>query len=163
MIRSKTGLRAEHSTSGNLLREFNRLESGETPASVRQENIRWEVLGLLGDAKDEHGKNGESPKFMSKTNQIFNLLMKYFLPTVPPSQDQSLKEMKEMVFSRNDVEGAGLDDNGGYSDPRWMTCYNATFAVLVIRTALKDYNLPIVKANGWKRFATIYCGLVMAA
>lgn len=129
----------------DYLRDFFLLESHETIESVRNMPKRHKAWTLLWTMKEEYENNGKTAKFFSRTNQLFQLILDNFLPTHPPTDNEMLVEIGQMF----------LDD----INPN--TCYNSTFATIIIRKALKDYQLPIIQAKLWKQFALEYVGLVM--
>ncbi|KKL94649.1 hypothetical protein LCGC14_1862560 [marine sediment metagenome] len=120
-----------------------------------------------------------SAKWMSKANALYALLDKYFIPTVPPTGEESVAQIQEYVFGfkidgifngRNNVQRPNrVRDpdweiaSKDFDDERWMTAWHATFAVMLLRRALKHDKLPMVCSAGWAQFAKVYCGLVMTA
>lgn len=117
-----------------------------------------------------------SAKWMSTANALYALLDKYFIPTVPPTGEEALAQIREYVFGWKVV---GQNQGGGrtwpekerdpdwevaskdFDDERWMTAWHATFAVMLLRRALKHDSMPMVRSAGWAQFAKVYCGLVM--
>ena len=152
---------------------------GETLVSVRNPAKRQEALDLLEQIKIEHETNctpfilgrpkfiplpgqpgcyrrisGNTPavltaRFNAMTNRLFQMLLDHFLPTRPPEEREMKEEISRLLRHPETVD--------------IETCYNSTFAVYIVRTALKDYELPLVSARLWKAFAGPYTGLVMAA
>lgn len=126
-----------------------------------------------------HGPGSPNAKWASKANALFALLNEYFIPTVPPKGEEAVAQIREYVFGwkidgvfngRNNVqrpnnvrdpdwEVASKD----FDDERWMTAWHATFAVMLLRRALKHDELPVIRSAGWAQFAKVYCGLVMTA
>lgn len=164
----KATMQSPHGHGGTLLTDFMVLEEGETLVSIRNPEKRQEALDLLEQIKIEfdtncsHGVgavlNGpnqrpgqpamRTARFNAMTNRLFQMLMDHFLPTRPP-EEREMKEELTRLLKHEDTINIG-------------TCYNSTFAVYIVRKALKDYKLPIVSARLWKTFAGPYCGLVMA-
>ncbi len=124
------------------------------------------------------GHSAPSAKWTSKANELYKLLKEYFIPTVPPSGEEHLEQIREYVWGlkvisiklvqgktqtrmerNSDREVAAKD----FDDERWMTSYHATFGIMMIRRALVRDKLPMTCANGWSDFAKVYAGLVMAA
>lgn len=150
---------------GHLLRGYFELEDSENPNTVRNIEKRKEAMDLLeelrvlADAECEYKAVGRwhvkpSAKFLSKTNELFVLLNKYFMPTCPPTEQDMVDELRQIIFNSDELD---------FTCPIWMESYNSGFAILIVRHALKYYKLPIIQASGWKLFATNYSGLVMAA
>ena len=171
--------------SGNhtLLRDFMVLEEGETLSSVRKPEKRKEALELLDRIKVEFEANctqyvpdplgatwrvipqpngtykkerldtgtpgKRSARFNAMTNRLFQLLLDEFLPTRPPEEREMAEDIRRLLRHEGSVN---VD-----------TCYNSTFAVWILRKALKHYQLPIIHARLWKPIALQYCALVMAA
>ncbi len=120
-----------------------------------------------------------SAKWMSTANALYALLDKYFIPTVPPTGEEAVAQIGEYVFGwkidgvfngRNNVQRPNKVHNRDwevackdFDDERWMTAWHATFAVMLLRRALKHDKLPMVRSAGWAQFAKVYCGLVMTA
>ncbi len=119
-----------------------------------------------------------SAKWMSTANALYALLDKYFIPTVPPTGEEAVAQIREYVFGWKVM---GQDQNSDYTwpvkehnpdweiaakdfdDERWMTAWHATFAVMLLRRALKHDSMPMVRSASWGQFAKVYCGLVMTA
>ena len=151
-----------------LLRVYNQLEDKEllTSTSVRRLDIRRELMKHLDEMSKVYTKEKKSAKFLSMANELFDTINEHFIPTIPPTVDEALEEIRETIFTNNSEKENPVSvdtDDSFYSDLRWLDSNNSTFAVLIVRRALKNLQLPIVQAKGWKEFAKIYCGLVMAA
>ena len=165
----------ETSLYGKNWRPVDGLENLHYNIKERKEVIKLyeELLAI------PHARPGKpSAKWTSKANTLFALLDEYFIPTVPPSGEEAIAQIREYVFgwkvvSQNqgggrtwpekerdsDWEVAAKD----FDDERWMTAWHATFAIMIIRRALKHDKMPMVCAAGWAAFAKIHCGLVMNA
>ena len=131
------------------LRDFMVLEEGETLSSVRNPQKRGEALALLDRLKAEYDRHGLSTRFNVIANKLYQLLLTHFLPTRPPEEREMVEEIGRLLRYEGTVD--------------LETCYNSTFCVHIIRKALKDYKLPMIRAKLWKPFATVYTGLVLAA
>ena len=148
----------------SLLRTYTELPEGQNPSEVRNIEKRQETIDLLERIYVEHEafkvavpvnrSIRKNAKLMSMSNQLFDLLDEHFMPTVPPAVDDMVIEIYHILRHIGKVD---LDDS------LWMECYNSGFAILIIRHALKYYELPIIQAGKWKSFAVNYTGLVMAA
>lgn len=164
----KATMQSPRGSGGTLLTDFMVLEEGETLVSVRNPGKRQEALDLLEQIKVEYDTNCTSYKsgwcisgvyrneqhqrvtarFNSMTNRLFQMLLDNFLPTRPPEEREMVEEIGRLL---KHPETINIE-----------TCYNSTFAIYIIRKALKDYELPLVMARLWKVFAGPYCALVMS-
>ncbi len=142
---------------------------------------RKEVIKLYEElVKIPHARPGKpSAKWMSKANALYDLLNEYFIPTVPPTGEDAVAQIREYVFGwkidgvfngRNNVERPNKVRDSDwevackdFDDERWMTAWHATFAVMILRRALKYDKMPMVCSAGWAKFAKVHCGLVMTA
>lgn len=149
-----------------LVPEAYELKDNETPETVRHLEKREQALRLLEECVAMYGEERrKTARFMSKMNELGDLVMEYFLPTHPPTDQEMLDEIRESIFGLSSPDGPARSIS-----PRpvielcdWRTCYNSTFAVMIARMALRDYKLPFIQARCWKRFVQVFAGLVMAA
>jgi hypothetical protein len=143
--------------TGTLLRQYNLLVAEETLESVRNMDKRIEARELLYNIAFEHRNNPKSAKVFTMVNELFRLLDDHFIPTVPPTEEEMVREIG-LFFRYN-----SKTDRAEWRNEMWRTCYNATFAVYIVREGLAKLHIPMVQASGWKPFAHNYCGLVMSA
>jgi len=145
------------SDTNTFVRQINVLVGDETIVSVRQPNRRIQALAILDEIQDEYEQNGKSAKMFTMTNELYRLLIEYFLPTIPPTEVEQVEEIRLMF------RGTSEDGTAKWHEQNWNICYNSTFAIYIIRDALKNRKLPIIQASGWRNFAHEYFALVMAA
>lgn len=165
----------ERSLYGTNYRAVDSLSNLHYNMKERREAIKlYEELVAIPHA----GPGKPSAKWMSKANALFELLDEYFIPTVPPTGEEALAQLREYVFGwkvvdqnqggdrtwpekerDSDWEVASKD----FDDERWMIAWHATFAVMILRRALKHDLMPMICSAGWAKFAKVYCGLVMNA
>lgn len=89
-------------------------------------------------------------QFNSLVNQLFELLIEYFLPTRPTGDADMMQEIRCRLTEGKD----SIDVN---------TCYNSTFCVHIMTVALNEYSLPMMMARLWKAFSQNYTNLVMSS
>ena len=137
---------------------------------------RIKAFELLDLAHREFTKSGPTAKFHSLGNQLLDFLSTNFPPVSSPNEEKLLEEIGRLMYgqirrgpnktckhTRGHEYVGGAVDTSSYSDERWVSCYNATFAVLVIRRAIKHLGLPITQCARWRNFSVIYLGLLFAA
>ena len=141
---------------GGYLRKANILINNERieDAAIRQPNKRIQARVILDEIEIEYKRSGKSPRTISMINELLQFLLDHFIPTVPPTEIEMVEEIRSLL---------GIGGSYIWHDQKWKTCYNSTFAVYIIRDALKYRKLPIVQASRWKKFAVEYVGLVLAA
>lgn len=164
----------ERSLYGTNYRVVDSLSNLHYNMKERKEVIKLyeELVAIL------HGPGSPNAKWASKANALFELLDKYFIPTVPPTGEEAIAQIQEYVFGWKVVgQNQGEDRtwpekerdpdweiaSKDFDNERWMTAWHATFAIMILRRALKYDKLPVIRCGGWGRFAKVYCGLVMAA
>lgn len=116
---------------------------------------RAKAWALLGNLDRTFRASGESTIFIARTDELLIHLTQHFSPTVPPSFEEARQECGDLLKRRGKYENAK-------PDAHWRTCYNSTFAVMIIRDALKHRKLPILRAPQWRPFALKFTTLVMA-
>lgn len=159
---------------GSNYRAVDSLDNFHYNMKERKEAIRlYEELVTIS-----HKYPGKTnAKWMSKANALYALLDKYFIPTVPPTGEEAIAQIREYVFGfkidgvfngRNNVQRPNMVRDPDwevackdFDDERWMTAWHATFAVMLLRRALRHDDLPMKYSAGWVKFAKVYCGLVM--
>lgn len=148
----------------SLLREHNVLEPGETLESIRHVEQRVRALHLLQEIVDLQEDQSKPFQFTaqaaSKMNNLFTQLDTYFIPTVPPTEEEMVADCRK-VLRRERLTEETIEE--ALASEEWMTCFNSTFAILVIRMGLKHYRLPLVMAKGWMKFAANFTGIVMSS
>ena len=88
-------------------------------------------------------------KYTAMRAQFFHLLLDHFLPTCPPTQEEHIAEIRQLL--REGIDTIDVD-----------TCYNSTFFVLAVHKALKKNNLPMIDCVIWTEFARNYTVLMMS-
>ena len=111
---------------------------------------------LLEESEKIFKATGKSPQYFSKTNELYKHLIDHFLPTIPPSYEDAVQECGDMLKRRGKYAGA-------HAQAHWRTCYNSTFAIMIVRDGLKNRQLPMIQAAWWKPFAKNYTKIIMAA
>ena len=114
--------------------------------------VAWQ---LLDESTVIFKAQGKGPAYFNKTNELFIHLARHFPPTEPPS-------MKKMIHECS-VLFRWPQNHPDHPANKWETCYDSTFAIMIIREGLKNRNLPMIQASMWKPFARIYSGIVLAA
>lgn len=117
---------------------------------------RVKAWALLGNLDRTFRASGESVIFTARTDELLIHLAQHFSPTVPPSFKEAVHECGDLLKRRGEYENAT-------PDAHWRTCYNSTFAVMIVRDALKYRKLPILRAPQWRPFARRFTRIVMAA
>ena len=119
--------------------------------TVRQVTFEYEYWDKNEQSID-FVRNKELPaRFWSILSELFDLLNQHFIPTVPPSEAETVRDMRELLDCKD------------WENFDWRNCSNAVFAVHMVRVGLKYYSLPMPKSSKWKVFAQIHSGLVLAA
>ncbi len=101
--------------------------------------------GSLGDAGTDAVL---TEKYTAIRDQLLQILLDNFLPTSPPTREELMTEVRQLL--REGVDTINVD-----------TCYNATFAIFVVHKALKKNNLPMVDGPVWGEFSRNYTRIVM--
>lgn len=111
---------------------------------------------LLDESEKLFKATGKSPEYFAKANELFKHLAFHFKPSNPPSDEVMVQDCRDLLHRT----GKFASD-----DPRahWRTCYNSTFAIMIVRDGLKNRQLPMLQAANWKPFAENYTSIVMAA
>lgn len=111
---------------------------------------------LLDESEKIFKATGKSPEYFTKTDELFTHLSLHFKPTIPPSYEDAVRECGDLLKRRGKYMGA-------HRQSHWRTCYNSTFAVMIVRDGLKHRMLPMIQAPKWKPFAKGFTKIVMAA
>ena len=131
---------------------------GSSPAfAIIAGDPRVEAWRLLEESRVLFAKHGKSPAYFTKTEELFDHLTVHFKPSIPPSFEEAVQECSDFLKRR------GVYEDGPLTETHWRTCYNSTFAVMIVRTGLRDYKLPMIQAKNWKPFAKDFTKIVMAA
>ena len=117
---------------------------------------RVKAWALLDESDKIFKSIGKSPAYFAKADELFDHLALHFKPTVPPSHEDAVRECGDLLKRRGKYDGASRQAH-------WRTCYNSTFAVMIIRDGLKYRKLPMIQASRWKPFARNFTKIVMAA
>lgn len=117
---------------------------------------RIESINLLKQIHEEYTAVPKATaKLMALNNQLFDQLNNHFpisgATRASTLSDDIINELSHLIRSPSDIK-----------DPALMECHNASFVVMIIRIGLKDYNLPLTKAKGWRQFATNYSKFVLS-
>jgi len=117
---------------------------------------RIKAWRLLDESRIIFATEGKGQAYFTKTAELFDHLMIHFKPSNPPSDEVLVQECRDLLRRSGKYEGAP-------PHAHWRTCHNSTFAIMIVRTGLKDYKLPMIQARNWKPFAKNFTKIVMAA
>lgn len=89
-------------------------------------------------------------KYTAMRKQFFQLLLDHFLPTCPPTQEEQMAEIHQLLHEGVDTIDAD-------------TCYNSTFVVFAVHKALSRNKIPMIDCQLWSTFAHNYTVIMMGS
>ena len=111
----------------------------------------WELL----DEARSHGTNTDEQieKTVEVADRLFDHLDTHFSPQpeqyYPPFKEELIKEAGVMLRSGKDL--------------RTYECSDPVFAIVIVRVALKDYKVPMVRSVNWHKFSKKFAAVIMRA
>ena len=121
---------------------------GGAGASLFIEDPRVKAWRLLDEAEAVIKAAGRDAS-VDACNALLVHLHENFKVTYPPSMEDHVENCRDLLRKRKEIN--------------WETCYESTFAIMIVREGLKYRTLPMVRAEMWKPFAKRYTAIVMAA
>lgn len=117
---------------------------------------RVKAWALLDESEKIFKATGKSPVFLAKMDELLDHLAVHFKPSNPSPNEVLIRECGDMIKRRGKYAGAG-------PQAHWRTCYDSTFATMIIRDGFKNRKLPIIQAANWKPFAKGFTKIILAA
>lgn len=111
----------------------------------------WELL----DEARSHGTDTDeqTEKTVEVADRLFDHLDEHF----SPQPEQYYSPFKEEL-----IKEAGVMIRSG-KDMRTYECSDPVFAIVVVKVALKNYRLPMVRSVNWPKFSEKFAEVVMRA